>query len=161
VQFELDLPALSERYRNLQKALHPDRHASASASEKRWSMQGASMVNDAYQTLKSPLRRAVYLLSLNGIETDEETDTQMSPMFLMEQMELRESLEDAPNQSDPIEALDSIRKQLKSSVKQSMLAFDTAVKAGRLPEARTTVREWQFLDKLGTEVRAIEERLDS
>ena len=161
VQFDIDSDALATRFRSLQQTLHPDRHASASAAEKRWSMQAASVVNDGYQTLKAPLRRAVYLLSLNGISTDEETDTRMSPMFLMEQMELRESLEEAPNQADPGEALDAIRIQLKGSVSEAMAEFDAASVKSDWAAGRETVRQWQFLDKLSREVRTLEERLDS
>lgn len=161
VQFDLDSNALAARFRTLQKTLHPDRHASASSAEKRWSMQAASVVNDGYQTLKVPLRRAIYLLSLNGLSTDEETDTRMAPEFLMEQMDLREALEEASDSPDPGAALDGIRRQLKESVKEAVTSFDLASIGGDWAAARDTVRQWQFLDKLSREVRTLEERLDS
>jgi len=56
-------------------------------------MQLATRVNEAYQILKSPLRRAVYILQLRGVDPEFETNTAMQPEFLMEQMSWRERIE--------------------------------------------------------------------
>jgi len=69
-QFHTDLNALSERYRELQRVTHPDRYANASDQEKRIAMQGATLINEAFQTLKNPLQRAQYMLSLKGLNAD-------------------------------------------------------------------------------------------
>ncbi|MGQ7843694.1 Fe-S protein assembly co-chaperone HscB [Granulosicoccus sp. 3-233] len=161
VQFAIDESTLIARFQDLQRQLHPDRFASKPAAERRWSMQAASHVNEGYQTLKHDLKRAIYLLTLNGVSVDEETDTQMSPMFLMEQMEYREALEAAEAAADPLEKLDAVRGQLKAGVREQMQNFDQAAGAGNWDEARTTVRQWQFLDKLAREVKSMEERLDA
>ena len=160
VQFDVPQEHLDTRFRSLQRFLHPDKFASASDAERRWSMQAASFVNEAYQTLSKPLKRASYLLSLNGISLDEETDTKMSPMFLMEQMELREALGDAPDASDPYAALEKIRSELNSSRQDSSTAFSIAADKADWVEARTVVRQWQFLEKLMSEVQTQEARLD-
>lgn len=160
VQFEVDSEYLTSRFRALQKALHPDRFAGATDVEKRWSVQAASFVNEAFQTLNKPIKRASYLLSLNGISIDEETDTQMSPSFLMEQMELREALEDAPQSNEPFVALDKLSGQLKVGSEQQAVAFGNAVATSDWQAGRTVVRQWQFLDKLQKEVKDAEERLD-
>lgn len=160
VQFDVAQDHLDTRFRSLQRYLHPDKFASAADAEKRWSMQAASFVNEAYQTLCSPLKRASYLLSLNGISLDEETDTQMSPMFLMEQMELREALADAPDADDPYAALDKISGQLDTNRRDSASEFAAASKKEDWASARTVVRQWQFLEKLLSEVQTIEARLD-
>ncbi len=160
VQFVIDEPTLITRFQDLQKQLHPDRFAAKPAAERRWSMQAASYVNEGYQTLKSDLQRAIYLLKLNDVSLDEETDTQMSPMFLMEQMEYREALEAAESAADPLGKLDAVRKQLKAGIHEQSQAFDQASNTGNWDEARTTVRQWQFLDKLAREVKSMEERLD-
>lgn len=151
---------LDTRYRTLQRNLHPDKFAQGTDAEKRWSMQAAGFVNEAYQTLSKPLKRAAYLLSLNGISVDEETDTQMSPMFLMEQMELREAIEEAPGKDDPYEALDKIAKQLRESNKNTAAEFEQAAAKNDWQTGRTVVRQWQFLEKLATEVKTAEARLD-
>ena len=85
--FAIDLAKLDQVYRRLQGEVHPDRFATGSDSEKRQSLQLATQANDAYQTLKSPLLRARYLLQLKGIETLEESNTAMPASFLMQQME--------------------------------------------------------------------------
>lgn len=160
VAFDVPEEQLSTRFRSLQRYLHPDKFASAADAERRWSMQAASFVNEAYQTLAKPLSRASYILSLNGISLDEETDTQMSPMFLMEQMELREALGDAPDAADPYAALDKISSQLQAGRRSSAEAFAAAAEKENWADARTVVRQWQFLEKLHTEVQTQEARLD-
>ncbi len=159
-RYELDETQLTSKYQTLQRELHPDRFAAATDAEKRWSLQAASLVNEAYQTLKHPLNRATYLLGLNGVSVDEETDTQMDPMFLMQQMELREALGDAEATPDPLKALDSIASELSSGVRNCQTKFADAAEGGDWAAARATVREWQFFDKLKREVKAIESRLD-
>lgn len=158
--FTLDLALLVSRFNELQKQLHPDKFASRPDSERRWSMQAASFVNQGYQTLKADLRRASYLLQLNGIDSDDETDTRMDPMFLMEQMELRESLELAEQAQDPLATLSSLRKQIKDLVVVQAEAFREAANTADWEQARTTTRQWQFLDKLLREIKELEERLD-
>lgn len=159
--FAIDRAELMGRFQQLQKQLHPDKFASQPDAEKRWSMQAASYVNEAYQTLGNDLRRAIYLLRVNDVSIDEETDTQMSPMFLMEQMEHREALEMAPTSSDPFAALDIIRRELKASTVGQMEAFESASTQKNWTEARTAVRQWQFLEKLRQEVILTEESLES
>lgn len=160
IAFDVPEEQLSTRFRSLQRFLHPDKFASAADAERRWSMQAASFVNEAYQTLSKPIKRASYILSLNGISLDEETDTQMSPMFLMEQMELREALGDAPDAADPYAALDKISSQLQSGTRASAEEFAAAATIENWSDARTVVRQWQFLEKLVSEVRTQEARLD-
>ena len=158
--FAVDGAALTARYRELQQALHPDRFAAAPEAERRWSVQAAGRVNDAYTTLKAPLARAVYLLSLAGVELDEETDTRMAPEFLMEQMELREALEAVPGASDPHAALDALRDRLRTLERAAMAGFERTLAAGDTAEARREARQWQFVDKLRREVGAVEASLD-
>jgi molecular chaperone HscB len=160
LQFSLDKPTLVSRFQELQKQLHPDKFASKPAAERRWSMQAASFVNEGYQTLGHDLKRAVYLLQLNHVSVDEETDTHMAPAFLMEQMEYREALEEAEGAADPLARLDSVRKRLKGGVRELVEAFERAARDADWDAARTTVRQWQFLDKLSREIKSIEERID-
>ena len=159
--FTIDQQSLVTSYQQLQQQFHPDKFASRPDAERRWSLQAASVVNDAYQTLRSDLGRAGYLLQLHGIQLDEETDTQMDPMFLMEQMELREALELAEQADDTFVRLANIRKQLRASIAERASAFETAVGQADWSLARTITRQWQFLDKLQRETKSIEERLDA
>jgi len=164
VGFDIDDAKLTERFQTLQRSLHPDQFAAATGAEKRWSMQASSLVNGAYQSLSDPLTRAAYLLELNGISVDEETDTQMDPMFLMQQMELREAIDDAQSATDPFDALDKVKRELHTGtsgcIERFSAATNVATSTNDWVTARAVVREWQFFKKLGREVKDIEARLD-
>jgi molecular chaperone HscB len=159
--FELDLENIAARYRDLQRAVHPDKFANASDQERRLSVQQAAQINEAYQTLKSPLARARYLLELQGITLDD-NDTAMDLMFLMEQMELRESLAAVRGKRDPFEALMSLRDTIEGKEKGFISSLAEAFQSGEQSElkgARDTVRKLQFMEKLLSEVEELEEEL--
>ena len=147
--YALDLEKLDSAYRDIQARIHPDKFAHAGDAERRASMQMTTQVNEAYRTLKSPLRRAVYLLELNGIDVAFETDTAMPKDFLMEQMELRERLEEAKSSS----ALDSIReKLLKQRQKLEKEIAEQIDSKKSVQDAKPLVRKLMFFDRLAEEV---------
>jgi molecular chaperone HscB len=90
-----DRSVLDARWRALQSEVHPDKFATEGAAAQRVAMQWAVRVNEAYQRLKDPLRRAVYLCELNGAPVNAENNTAMPTSFLMQQMEWREALDEA------------------------------------------------------------------
>lgn len=94
-RFAQDRAALDARWRALQAEVHPDRFASEGAASQRVAMQWAVRVNEAYQRLKDPVKRAAYLCELAGVAVQSESNTAMPPAFLMQQMEWREALEEA------------------------------------------------------------------
>jgi molecular chaperone HscB len=162
VAFDIDAQQLAERYRELQRTLHPDRYANASDRERRLSVQHAAQVNEAFQTLKSSLRRARYLLQLKGVEFDDEKETHLDPAFLMEQMELREALADVRAEADPLVGLNSIMADIKSRQKAMegqlrMLFADDS--EDKLLEAKQLVQKMQFLVRLQQEAEELEEEL--
>src|SRR5258707_3802391 len=101
-RFSIDPEALEARYHELQREVQPDRFAAAPDAERRVSMQLATCVNEAYQTLKSPLKRAVYILQLRGVDPKFETNTAMPTEFLMEQMGWRERIEAGSEKPDAL-----------------------------------------------------------
>lgn len=158
--FDIDTAAMKDRYHDLQQQLHPDRYASATDQEKRLSVQMTALVNEAFQTLKNPLRRGRYLLQLRGIDTNEEIDTAMDPAFLMEQMELREALDTACDSDRPLPELTSLGRKVVQAIEvrinhlRDRLSREDAKSS---EEARNTVRELQFLEKLAQEIEQREE----
>lgn len=100
-QFKLDGSLLSSQFRELQKRFHPDNFATGSERDRLMAVQKAAQINDAYQVLKNPISRAEYILAEQGVEIRGEQQTMQDPMFLMEQMELREELEEIADKSDP------------------------------------------------------------
>jgi molecular chaperone HscB len=97
---------LDARRRELQARVHPDRFASEGAAAQRLAMQWAVRVNEAYQRLKDPLSRGAYLCELRGVPVDAERNTAMPSIFLMQQMQWREALEEAPD-APAVESLDA------------------------------------------------------
>ncbi len=163
VGFEVDTGRLADRYRDLQRAVHPDRYANATEQEKRLSMQAATHLNDALNTLKKPLLRAQYLLKLKGIELSEEGDSITDGSFLMEQMELREELAGIKEQPDPYDAIASLMNRIRSHI-QSLLREISVQFEADTPQALEQIREGvsklQFLYRLSAQVEALEEELD-
>ncbi|AJP49371.1 hypothetical protein PG1C_03135 [Rugosibacter aromaticivorans] len=96
----LDSDELDQRFRSLQALVHPDRYLQAGDAQQRLAMQWATRVNEAYQILKSPGQRALYLLTLLGFDPQVESNTAMPTAFLMQQMELREEVMAARAASD-------------------------------------------------------------
>ncbi|WP_245795472.1 Fe-S protein assembly co-chaperone HscB [Thioalkalivibrio denitrificans] len=160
VAFDIDRAALDEAYRQLQGKLHPDRYAQAGDQERRLAMQGSAWVNEAYATLKDDTRRARYLLTLHGVAFDEERDTADDPAFLMEQMELREALEEAPAEADPLGRLDSLSADINARRQGLSDQLSESLDAGRLDEAKALVLKMRFYDKLRDEARRTAERLE-
>lgn len=71
-KFQMDLAALEHEFHRLSRKVHPDRFARAEEIEREWSLADTALLNDAYRTLKDPLRRTEYLLKLEGAEIGEE-----------------------------------------------------------------------------------------
>jgi molecular chaperone HscB len=94
-RFAQDRGLLDARWKALQAAAHPDRFVGEGAAAKRAAMQWAVRINEAYQRLKDPLRRAAYLCALNGSAVDAQDNQAMPPDFLMQQMQWREALEES------------------------------------------------------------------
>lgn len=157
--YHLDQALLSDRYRALQKQWHPDRFAHLSDRERRLAVQYTAHLNEAFATLKSPLRRAQYLLLLAGRDTFGENSTQLDPMFLMEQMELRERLADAGDCDDPEAVLEQLAKTAESAQRDLQADFVTLYSQSDLDGAETVVRKMQFMSKLQREIESAEDRL--
>lgn len=159
VSFDVDPADLSARYRSLQQQLHPDRHSGGTDADRRLALQLTASLNDAYQTLQNPVRRARYLLELSGVATDGESDTQLSPNFLMEQMELRESLADLSQHADPRTKLAELASHTERMMQEKITDFRRAYVLGRDGHraARNAMYEMQFIDKLRREIGEREE----
>jgi molecular chaperone HscB len=152
---------LERRYRDVQTQVHPDKHAHLSDAEQRVAMQWATRVNEAYLTLKSPLKRAEYLLRLLGHDPQIEQNTAMPAAFLMQQMELREAVEEARQGGDG-DALDRMRRQMKKEMKAQHEALVQAIDTGHdYAGAAEIVRQLMFQEKLLQEIDEALEAVDA
>jgi molecular chaperone HscB len=160
VGFDLDPDALTERYRELQRIVHPDRYASGTEQERRLSMQGATYLNEALETLQDPLLRAHYLLRLKGVEPDPRGSQPMDPEFLMEQMELREELAELRHLPDPLVAAGEFITRVGRRVDELVERLAERFAGEALPAAAELARELQFLRKLQVEAENLEAELE-
>ena len=159
--FAIDLSMLESNFRAIQSASHPDRFVTCTSAEKLASMQTATLANEAYLKLKSPALRAAYLLSLQGINATSESNTKMPHDFLMQQMEWRESLEDAKHAKD-MPSLENLLAEMQLEAKnlQTDLTenFDEKL---NYAAATDTTRKLIFIDKVCADIQKSIEQLES
>jgi molecular chaperone HscB len=160
-RFVLDRAGLDARYRDMQRTVHPDRYASASDQERRMSMQRATRINEAYEVLKDPLKRGRYLLELRGHAIEERQASHQDTAFLMQQMELRESIAKIREQDEPLQALDGLAQDIRSQYGALESALAQALDGGAdVEQAVTLVLRMQFFQRLQEEVQALEADLE-
>lgn len=148
-RFAVDPAALQSRWKELQSLAHPDKFALQGAAEQRVAMQWSIRVNEAYQRLRDPIRRAAYLCELRGGAVGAETDTAMPPEFLQQQIEWREALEEAADQA----ALDGLAEQVQESKARLLGECEHLLdEAPCTHEAAQRVRALMFVERFGHEV---------
>ena len=161
-QYVVDVNALRATYRDLQRKTHPDKFTNASQQEQLLAVQYAATINDAYDVLTSPLKRGIYMLALKSFEIDPQQSAAMDPLFLIQQMELREELENVERVDDPEVALDSISEQLEGELDALQKTFTAQIEAldvSNAVAAQDTVKKMQFVVKVQSEVEHLEHEL--
>jgi molecular chaperone HscB len=154
--FAVNASELDRRYFALQRQLHPDRFATKTARERAISQSQAVALNEAYEVLKDPLERAVYLLKIKGVDANPDgCHTVKDPTLLMEQMERREALMEASTPS----AVEALAREAVSHVSESEAAIAAAFAAGDLEGAGRETTRLKYLVKLVEEARARKSRL--
>ncbi|MBW3697927.1 co-chaperone HscB [Vibrio sp. T187] len=159
LQFQLDGSLLSSQFRDLQRQFHPDNFATASERDRLLAVQKAAQINDAYQVLKNPIQRAEYILLQHDVDIRSEQQTMQDPMFLMEQMELREELEDIASNSEPEDALFAFEGKVSKMYKQQLTAVEQELAEQAWLDAADRVRKLKFIAKLKNEIELVEDRL--
>lgn len=150
--FRIDEALLDRRYIELQTRVHPDRFAGSGEAEKRLSLQWATRVNEAYQVLKKPLLRAVYLLQLAGCDLGSENNRLMPNDFLMEQMEWREAVGEARAAREHHQ-LALLHHRLQRDIRQRYDELADLLDNRRdLEQSADRVRRLMFLERLLTEI---------
>ena len=149
-QFNIDLSVLDQAYLAIQKEVHPDRHARGSDTEQRLAMQMATFANTAFQTLKNPIQRGLYLCKLHGVDAKLETNTAMPAAFLMKQMEWREGLDEQAEDLPGLEVLmDEVNQVKQETIAEVVQAIDAAKNYERAAEL---LRGLLFIDKFAIEL---------
>ena len=160
-RYGLDRKDLDARYRELQRTVHPDRFASASDQERRLSVQRAAQINQAFETLKDPLKRGQYMLELRGHVIENQQQTHQDPEFLMQQIELREQLAEVRTQDDPLQVLDALSRQIRNQYRELEAGLGEALDSGAdIEQAVTLALRMQFFTRLNNEVQELEADLE-
>lgn len=144
-----DRAAIDAEWRRLQAEVHPDRFAVEGAAAQRVAMQWAVRVNEAYQRLKDPLRRAAYLCEINGAAIDAENNAAMPRDFLVKQMAWREALEDA----DGLVAVEALADEVAAARKGLLAQLERSLDVDRDPvRAAQQVRAAMFVERFAHDV---------
>ena len=151
----LDRAALDARWRILQGEVHPDRFAVEGAAAQRVAMQWAVRVNEAYQRLKDPLKRAAYLCELAGAHIDAENNTAMPAAFLMQQMEWREALDNAASSKQVQVLVDEVATHRSDALKHLQGTLDDAHDPAA---AAQQVRALMFVERFASD---LDQRLEA
>jgi molecular chaperone HscB len=151
VQFAQDPASLTARWKGLQREAHPDKFVAQGTSAQRLAMQWSVRINEAYQRIKDPMKRAAYLCELHGEPIQSEVNTSMPADFLMQQMEWRESLDDAETIGD----LEKIALESKSSGHGLILKIEQLIDLNKdFKGAAQVVRSLMFVRRFAGEVEA-------
>ena len=150
-QFAQNRSVLDARWKELQREAHPDKFAAQGVAAQRLAMQWSVRINEAYQRLKDPLKRASYLCELNGVPISTETNTAMPPAFLMQQMAWREALDDAKT----IEELNQIAAIPRQNMDEKLLKIEQLLDVDKHYDAAAQqVRGLMFTERFASEVDA-------
>jgi molecular chaperone HscB len=148
-RFEQDRAAIDARWKDLQREAHPDKFAAHGAAAQRVAMQWSVRINEAYRRLKDPLSRAAYLCELRGAPIQAESNTQMPAVFLVEQLQWREALEEA----DGEEALDELSGRIAASRSQALERIRQLLdEQGDPAAAAQQVRALMFVERFAHDV---------
>ncbi len=149
VQFAQPRALIDTRWKELQREAHPDKFAAQGVAAQRLAMQWSVRINEAYQRLKDPLKRASYLCELHGAHINAENNTAMPPAFLIQQMEWRDALEDAIT----LAQLEAIAEETRVAEQAQLAVIAQALDVEQDPaKAANEVRRLMFIQRFGTEV---------
>ena len=157
-RFAQDRLALDARWKDLQREAHPDKFTAQGAAAQRVAMQWSVRINEAYQRLKDPLKRAAYLCELHAAPVNAENNTAMPSEFLVQQMSWREALEEADGADDLYKIHDEVLSVKNSTLQKCELFLD---QAHDYPAAVAQVRALMFIERFLKDIQSRLDQLDN
>lgn len=156
--FAQDRASIDARWKALQREAHPDNFSTHGAAAQRLAMQWSVRINEAYQRLKDPLKRAAYLCELNGCSINAEDNTAMPAVFLMQQMEWREALDDATD----VRELELLNDQVLAARQRTLNSCSQLLDSQYdFLEAAQQVRALMFIERFASDVEKRLDRIDA
>ena len=140
----IDIGSLEKTFHELSRKYHPDYFTTAPEAQQTQALRMTALLNDAYRTLKHPIRRVEYLLSLQGFKPD---GSKVPQALLMEVFEINEQMEKVKSGSASVEQIDSLRAQIHEKRDR----FDT--------ELQKASEQWDELLKSGSAESKLKEQL--
>jgi molecular chaperone HscB len=156
-RFAQDRAQIDARWKELQRQTHPDKFTTQGAAAQRVAMQWSVRVNEAYQRLKDPLKRAAYLCELRGAPIQAENNTAMPAAFLMQQMQWRESLEEVVEMAE----LDALQREVESARNSLLQQCEQLLdEAGQPAQAASQVRALMFIERFADDIEQRYEQME-
>lgn len=150
-RFAQERPEIDRRWKELQREAHPDRFAAQGAAAQRVALQWSVRINEAYQRLKDPLKRAAYLCELRGAPIEAHSNTAMPSAFLMEQMEWREALDEAGGEDE----LDELAQRVQSRRREMLERIGQLLdRDGDAAAAARQVRALMFIERFAEDIES-------
>ena len=131
-RFSQDRAVVDARWKDLQREAHPDKFAAQGTAAQRLAMQWSVRINEAYQRLKDPLKRAAYLCELGGAPVNAENNTAMPTQFLMQQMEWREQLDATTNAAE----VDALNVEVQDNKREVLMRCEELLDRQHAPNDR-------------------------
>jgi molecular chaperone HscB len=167
-KFEIDVAAAESAYKDLSRQLHPDRFAKADPRARKAALGRTVEINDAWRTVKDPVKRAEYLLELAGFGLagdDRKADDELRktkqvaapPTFLIEILERREELAEAQRAGDTVK-IAFMAEEVRGRAAEAMKTIAAALEAGKFEDAARTLVALRYCQRFLEEVAAHEER---
>ena len=156
-EFVQNRQVIDARWKELQREAHPDKFVAQGASAQRLAMQWSVRINEAYQRLKDPLKRAAYLCELNATPVNAEINTAMPAEFLMQQMAWREALDDASGSAELNDLGEQVRRARHDQIQKIEQLLD---REHDYQKAVQQVRSLMFIERFDRDVQARLEQTD-
>lgn len=150
-RFAQERPEIDRRWKDLQREAHPDKFASQGAAAQRVALQWSVRINEAYQRLKDPLKRAAYLCELRGAPIEAHSNTAMPSAFLMEQMEWREALDEAGGEDELDELAQRVQARRREMLERIGQLLD---RDGDAAAAARQVRALMFIERFAEDIES-------
>ncbi len=158
--FDLDINHLRGRQQQLQSQFHPDRHVTSDPQTRRFSVQMAAQINQAFETLRDPVKRAYYLLEIAGAEIPNDSTTTSDSQFLFEQIELREAIDACRQSETALQEAAEIGADLNARLIQLSNQFVTLYKDNQLDAAIDRSRKMQFIQRIQQQLAEVQYELE-
>ncbi len=144
----------------MQASYHPDRHVNESDRDKHLSVQVASWINQAYETLQDPVKRSLYLLEISGANIPDDSTTTSDTGFLMEQIEFREAVDACRRAPDGLARSEQIEARLRQREQQLVTEFVASFEVSDFDAAIGVNRKMQFIQRIQHQLAEIQFELE-